>query len=142
MSIICIAKLQGDTKPDIYDKPRAIERMRPCAASLYRHRFAPTLLERAGLEVPDKLPPQPEVYPDLHHAVDWDAAVRACQFVPDQAVEAMVVLGSGREICERAQALAELDVDAIWWRDEGSYAPPEALMSALERDVLPHFGRE
>ncbi|MEM7254396.1 MAG: LLM class flavin-dependent oxidoreductase [Pseudomonadota bacterium] len=121
------------------DKARAIDRMRPCAASLYRHTFAPTLLERAGLAAPASIPPQPRVYPDLHHAVDWDAAIAACRFVPDDAVEALVALGTGRDLLERTEALAELDIDAIWWRDEGSYDRPDALLNALAEFVLPAF---
>ncbi len=123
------------------DKRRAIDEMRPCAASLYRHAFADTLLARSGLAVPDQIPPQPQVYPDLHHAVDWEEAKRACAFVPDDAVEALVALGTGDDLLQRARALETCDVDAIWWRDEASYAPPERLMNALAESVLPRYRR-
>jgi 5,10-methylenetetrahydromethanopterin reductase len=123
------------------DKARAIEQMRPCAAGLYRHRHAATLLQAAGLTAPAALPSYPRLYPDLQHAVDWEAAKRAVAFVPDEAVEALVAVGSGTEVVARAQALMALDIDAIWWRDEASYTRPEALMQALAHEVLPHLRR-
>lgn len=121
------------------DKARASEQMRPCAAGLYRHRHATTLLQAAGLAVPTSFPAHPRPYPDLGHAVDWEEAKRAVTFVPDEAVAALVAIGSGAEIVARAQALIALDIDAIWWRDEASYTRPEALMQALAQEVLPHL---
>jgi 5,10-methylenetetrahydromethanopterin reductase len=116
------------------DKTRAIAHMRPCAAGLYRHQHAATLLQAAGVEVPSALPPYPRLYPDLQHAVDWEVS-----FVPDAAVEALVAVGSGTDVVARAQALMALDIDAIWWRDEASYTRPEALLQALATEVLPHL---
>jgi 5,10-methylenetetrahydromethanopterin reductase len=121
------------------DKARAIEQMRPCAAGLYRHAHASTLLARAGLAAPPDLPTYPRPYPDLQHAVDWKEARRATSFVPDEAVEALVALGPADDVAQRAKALMALDIDAIWWRDEASYERPEALMQALSQDVLPQL---
>ena len=121
------------------NKARAIEHMRPCAAGLFRHTHAAAYLETAGLAVPDEIPSYPRVYPDLGHAVDWDEAKRVTSFVPDAAVDAMIMVGSGAEIADRVQALAALDVDAIWFRDEASYTRPEALLKGLEQEVLPRL---
>jgi 5,10-methylenetetrahydromethanopterin reductase len=121
------------------DKGRAIEQMRPCAAGMYRHAHAATLLQRAGLAPPTNLPAYPRPYPDLQHAVDWEEAKRATAFVPDAAVEALVAVGPADDIVQRAQDLMALDIDAIWWRDEASYERPEALMQALAADVLPRL---
>jgi 5,10-methylenetetrahydromethanopterin reductase len=120
------------------DKPRAIDHMRPSAAGMYRHQHADTLLRSAGLRVPDTLPTYPRPYPDLSHAVDWEEAKRLTTFVPDEAVEALLAVGPAEEIIERVHALAALDIDAIWWRDEGSYTRPTELMEALSQQVLPH----
>ncbi len=124
------------------DKARAIDHMRPCAAGLYRHRHAATLLQRAGLAIPDEPPTYPRPYPDLQHAVDWEEAKRATSFVPDEAVDALLAIGSGDDIVKRARALIALDIDAIWWRDEASYTRPEALLQALAREVLPKLKTE
>jgi 5,10-methylenetetrahydromethanopterin reductase len=121
------------------DKERAIAHMRPCAAGLYRHQHAATLLQAAGVAVPAALPPYPRLYPDLQHAVDWEAAKRVVSFVPDAAVEALLAVGSGADVAARAQALMALDIDAIWWRDEASYTRPEALLQALATEVLPRL---
>jgi 5,10-methylenetetrahydromethanopterin reductase len=121
------------------NKARAIDRMRPCAAGLYRHRHATTLLQAVGLSVPSALPAYPRPYPDLQHAVDWEEAKRAVSFVPDEAVEALVAVGPASAVVEHAQALAALDIDALWWRDEASYTRPDALLQALAQDVLPHI---
>ena len=45
---------------------------------------------------------------------------RATAFVPDAAVDALVAAGSGAHIVARTRALMALDIDAIWWRDEGA----------------------
>lgn len=121
------------------DKARAIEQMRPCAAGMYRHVHASTLLQRAGLAALTNLPAYPRPYPDLQHAVDWEEARRATAFVPDEAVDALVAVGSAEEIVQRTQALMALDIDAIWWRDEASYERPQALLQALADDVLPRL---
>lgn len=121
------------------DKARAIDQMRPCAAGLYRHAHASILLKRAGLAEPSDLPAYPRPYPDLQHAVDWDEARRATSFVPDEAVDALIALGSADDVAQRARALMALDIDAIWWRDEASYERPEVLMRALAQDVLPQL---
>ena len=81
----------------------------------------------------------PRPYPDLGHAVDWEEAKRVSTFVSDAAVEAMLCVGSGAEVAAKAQALAALDIDAIWWRDEASYTRPEALLNGLAKAVLPRL---
>jgi hypothetical protein len=43
------------------------------------------------------------------------------------------------EVADKAQALAALDIDAIWWRDEASYTRPDALLHGLEKAVLPRL---
>jgi 5,10-methylenetetrahydromethanopterin reductase len=122
------------------NKARAIAHMRPCAAGHYRHAHAVTLFQAAGLPIPPAVPGGlPRLYPDLGHAVDWEAAKRAAAFVSDAAVEAMLCVGSGAEVAEKAQALAALDIDAIWWRDEASYTRPDALLQGLEKSVLPRL---
>lgn len=122
------------------NKARAIDHMRPCAAGFYRHPHARTLMQAAGLTAPPELPGAlPRPYPDLGHAVDWQEAKRVSAFVADATVEAMLFVGSGAAIAEKVQALAALDIDAIWWRDEASYTRPEALLQGLEKAVFPRL---
>lgn len=122
------------------DRERAIEQMRPAAAALCRHRHAPLLFERAGLAPP---PPRPtgmkDPYPDLGHAMDWEEAKRVSAHVPDKAVEAMVALGSGEEVARRVKELVALGLDAVWFRHEGTWERPDALLRGLAMDVLPRL---
>ncbi|MDD9926403.1 MAG: LLM class flavin-dependent oxidoreductase [Rhodospirillaceae bacterium] len=121
------------------DRQRAIDTMRPCVGNLCRHRFVGELFDRAGLTpppVPDNIP-QP--YPDLGHAIDWEEAKRATAWIPDDVVAGMNALGSGAEVAERVQALSALDIDAIWWRDHGTWAHPEALRQGLVNAVFPRL---
>jgi hypothetical protein len=71
--------------------------------------------------------------------VDWEEAKRGTLFVPDEAVDALLAVGSADDIVQRAKSLMALDIDAIWWRDEASYERPEALMQALSDDILPRL---
>ncbi len=119
------------------ERERAIELMRPAAAALCRHGHAEILFGHAGLEAPVVPRDFVHPYPDLGHAVDWEEAKRVSAFVPDAAVEAMVALGSGAEVATRARALIDLDIDAIWWRDEQTWDRPDALMRGLSGEVLP-----
>lgn len=121
------------------DRQRAIELMRPCAAGIYRHAHATQLFERAGLAPPEKPPSYVDPYPDLGHAVDWEAAKRVSSFVSDAATETMVMLGSGAEVAERTQALIDLGLDAIWWRDQATWTRPDALRRGLVEEVLPRL---
>ena len=119
------------------DRERAVDHMRPCAAGLCRHRHAGMFFP--GIEIPARPADYVEPYPDLGHAVDWEAAKRATAYVPDAAVEACVALGSPDEVAERVRALAALDIDAIWWRDEATWTRPDTLMERLAAEVLPRF---
>jgi 5,10-methylenetetrahydromethanopterin reductase len=122
------------------DRGRAIDRMRPAAAALCRHRHANLLFERAGLPPPPTRPAGlRDPYPDLGHAMDWEEAKRVSAHVPDAAVEAMVALGSGAEVAERARVLIGLGLDAIWFRHEGTWERPDALLQALAGEVLPRL---
>jgi 5,10-methylenetetrahydromethanopterin reductase len=121
------------------DRERAINQMRPCAAGLCRHRHANVLFGRAGVEVPIIPTDYVDPYPDMGHAVDWEEAKRAASYVPNDAVEVSIALGSGAEVAERVRALQALDIDAIWWRDEATWSRPDALMQGLVDEVFPQL---
>ena len=84
------------------DRERAINQMRPCAAGLCRHRHANVLFGRAGVEVPIIPTDYVDPYPDMGHAVDWEEAKRAASYVPNDAVEVSIALGSGAEVAARS----------------------------------------
>ena len=119
------------------NRQRAIDLMRPCVGNLLRHRLVNELLDRAGLAVPEMPENILQPYPDLGHAVDWEEAKRVTAWIPDEVVVAMNALGSGSEIAERAAALSDCDIDAIWWRDHGTWEYPNALFRGLVDEVFP-----
>jgi hypothetical protein len=51
----------------------------------------------------------------------------------------MMPVGPAADVAAHAQSLIDLGIDAIWWRDEGTWARPDALMEALSIDVLPRL---
>ena len=111
--------------------------MRPAVGSLCRHKFVGELFDRAGLVTPTVPELTVEPYPDLGHAVDWEEAKQVASYIPDNAVDAMIAVGSGAEVVDRVKAIMELDVDAIWWRDEGTWEHPDTLMNAIVEEVMP-----
>jgi len=118
------------------DHGRALDSLRPCVAVMCGAGNAETLFGRAGLEVPVRPVDFEEPYPDLIHAVDWDEAIRLSRFVPDEAVEKMMVAGDADAVVERTRALLDLGLDGFWWRDEFSWTRPDALLADLENGVL------
>jgi 5,10-methylenetetrahydromethanopterin reductase len=121
------------------DKDRAIDLMRPCVGNLCKSRNVEELFNRAGLTVPDIPTGGKPPYPDLGHAVDWEEAKRFSSYVPDEAVEAMIAVGSADEVADHVRSLTALDIDAIWFRDEGTWAHPDALLKGLSEGVLPQL---
>tara|TARA_B100001123_G_scaffold429263_1_gene547494 strand:+ start:203 stop:1186 length:984 start_codon:yes stop_codon:yes gene_type:complete len=119
------------------DRQRAIDLMRPCVGNLCRHRFVNELFDRVGMAVPEMPENIRQPYPDLGHAVDWEEAKRVTAWIPDEVVAAMNALGSGSEVAERVAALSECDIDAIWWRDHGTWEHPDALFHGLVDEVFP-----
>jgi len=121
------------------NRQRAIDLMRPCVGNLCRHRFVDELFDRAGLAVPELPDNIPQPYPDLGHAVDWEEAKRVTAWIPDEVVAAMNALGSGSEVAERVAALIDCDIDAIWWRDHGTWEHPNSLFRGLVDEVFPRL---
>lgn len=119
------------------DKERAIDQMRPCAAGLVRHPHFKSMFAEMGLEIGGPSPDAVWPYPDLGHAVDWEAAKAYSSFVPDAAVEMAVALGSGAEVAARVKSLVDLDIDAVWFRHEGTWDHPDDLLRGVSEEVLP-----
>jgi 5,10-methylenetetrahydromethanopterin reductase len=122
------------------DVPRAARELKPICARIAQNGGAPFLaLAGVHVEVPDRLP---DVYPDLVHAEDWDAAVRACDpYVSDAAATAFArgfcLYGTAAEIVERIATVREAGADAIFLQHVGSYDLPHALLRDVAGQVLP-----
>lgn len=124
------------------DVPRAARELKPICARIAQNGGA-SFLALAGVyvEVPNALS---GVYPDLVHAEDWDAAVRACDpYISDDAVTVFArefcLYGTADEIVERINAVGEAGADAIFLQHVGSYDLPDALLADVAGKVLPRL---
>ncbi|MFE4500494.1 LLM class flavin-dependent oxidoreductase [Rhodococcus sp. NPDC056743] len=122
------------------DVPRFARELKPICARIAQNGGAPFLaLAGVDIDVPQHLP---GVYPDLVHAVDWDAAVRACDpYVSDEAVIAFArefcLYGTAAEIVGKLAAVSEAGGDAVYLQHVGSYDLPDALLADVAEQVLP-----
>lgn len=98
-------------------------------------------LRIAGIEL--EAPPHvPEVYPDMVHAEDWDAAVEhASNWVTDEMAvrfaETFCLFGSVDEILARARRAIDLGATGLYLRHVGNYTLPTELIETFGADVLP-----
>lgn len=98
-------------------------------------------LATAGVEI-DVPRTLPDVYPDLVHAEDWEAAVLACDpYVDDDAVikfaREFCLFGTATEILERLAVAEGLGADAVFLQHVGSYDLPHDLIAGIGREVMP-----
>lgn len=127
------------------DVQRDARILKPICAAIAQH-GGQSALATAGIhvEVPDRVP---EVYPDLVHAEDWDAAVDVCsQWVSDYDAAAFArtfcLFGSPEEIVDRVEYAAKAGATAIFLQHVGSYDLPERLVADVGDRVLPLLVRE
>jgi 5,10-methylenetetrahydromethanopterin reductase len=81
-------------------------------------------------------------HPDLVHAEDWNAAVRACEpYVSDAAVTAFArefcLYGTAAEIVDRLGTVRGAGADAVLLQHVGSYDLPRTLLADVADHVLP-----
>src|SRR5262249_25760166 len=89
----------------------ALRQARPPAVHGGILRWGGYWLEPAGLTLPPLQIPDAvwKIYPDLSHAHDWEAAIAATSFVPDEVVaqlcEALGLIGTAEDCATRTPAL-------------------------------------
>jgi 5,10-methylenetetrahydromethanopterin reductase len=83
------------------------------------------------------------VYPDLSHAHDWDAAIAATSFVPDDAVaqlcEALGLVGTPEYCAERIAAMSKLGVRNLYLMPFQTFTPPDQELCAFRDVVFPRL---
>jgi 5,10-methylenetetrahydromethanopterin reductase len=108
-------------------------------------RYQGEVLERAGirwpkLEVPDAVW---KVYPDLSHANDWEAAIEATSFVPDDVVaevcDALGLAGTPQYCAERIVEMTKLGARNLYLMPFQTFAAPESEIAAFRDVVFPHL---
>ena len=122
------------------DLERDARELKPICAGIAQNGGTELLaLSGVNAEVPSALP---GVYPDLVHAEDWDAAVRACDpYISDRDVvrfaREFCLFGTAAEIADRLVRIGEAGADGVLLQHVGSYDLPDSLLADLADKVLP-----
>jgi len=102
-------------------------------------------LEPAGLrlpkfEIPDAVR---QIYPDLSHAPDWEAAIAATSFVPDDIVaelcDAYGLIGTSARCAERIARMTKLGVRNLYLMPFQTFAPPDQEVRSFRDVVFPRL---
>ncbi len=104
------------------------------------HWLGPAGLRLPQLEVPDAVW---KIYPDLSHAHDWEAAIAATSFVPDEVVaqlcEALGLIGTPADCAGRIAEMTKLGVRNLCLMPMQTFAPPEQDIDAFRDVVFPRL---
>lgn len=94
-------------------------------------------MQEAGIDVqlPDRMP---DIYPDLLHAEDWDAAVSACdEMVSDDDavvfVQEFCLAGTAAEVSAQLAVIARAGATGVILQHVGSYDFPEKLLAGISQ---------
>jgi 5,10-methylenetetrahydromethanopterin reductase len=118
---------------------------RPTAVHWGILRWGGHWLGPAGLRLPDLEIPEAvtQVYPDLSHAHDWEAAIRATAFVPDDVVaqlcDALGLVGTAEHCAARIAEMAALGVRNLYLMPMQTFVGPEPEMRAFRDVVFPRL---
>jgi 5,10-methylenetetrahydromethanopterin reductase len=102
-------------------------------------------LRHAGLEMPRFEIPRAvwDIYPDLAHAADWEAAIAATSFVPDEVVaqlcDALGLVGTPEHCAQRIIEMAEVGATNLYLMPLQTFAPPSAEIAAFHEVVFPRL---
>jgi 5,10-methylenetetrahydromethanopterin reductase len=118
---------------------------RPTAVHWGILRWGGQWLEPAGLRLPELEIPDAvwRIYPDLSHAHDWDAAIAATSFVPDDVVaqlcDALGLIGTPDDCAARIADMAGLGVRNLYLMPLQTFVGPEAEVRAFRDVVFPRL---
>jgi len=99
----------------------------------------------AGVKVPQYEIPEAvhKIYPDLSHAEDWDAAIEATSFVPDEVIaelcDAYGLIGTPDDCAARITEMNKLGVGNIYVMGFQTFAPPEQEIIGFRDVVFPRL---
>jgi 5,10-methylenetetrahydromethanopterin reductase len=102
------------------------------------HWVEPAGLKLPKLEIPDAVW---KIYPDLSHAHDWEAAIAATSFVPDDVVvqlcDAMGLVGTPADCAARIVEMTKLGVQNLYVMPLLTFGLPEPELAAFRDVVFP-----
>jgi 5,10-methylenetetrahydromethanopterin reductase len=126
-------------------RAEALRLARPTAVHWGILRWGGYWLGPAGLRLPPMEIPEAvkQVYPDLSHAHDWEAAIKATAFVPDDIVaqlcEAMGLIGTPADAAARIAEMTKLGVRNLYVMALETFALPTREVAAFRDVVFPRL---
>jgi 5,10-methylenetetrahydromethanopterin reductase len=102
-------------------------------------------LEYTGLRIPHFDVPQAvlDIYPDLSHALDWEQAIAATSFVPDEVIaqlaDALGLVGTPEHCAKRIIDLAGAGVSSLYLMGFQTFVGPEQEMRNFRDEVFPRL---
>jgi len=118
---------------------------RPTAVHWGILRWGGQWLGPAGLKLPEFSIPDAvrRIYPDLSHAHDWDAAIAATSFVPDDVVaqlcDAIGLVGTPEHCAARIAEMSKLGARNLYLMPFQTFVGPEAEVAAFRSGVFPRL---
>jgi len=118
---------------------------RPTAVHWGVLRWGGHWVEPAGLRLPKFEIPEAvsKIYPDLSHAHDWEAAIAATAFVPDDVVaqlcDALGLVGTPADCAARIVEMTKLGVHNLYLMPLLTFGLPEPEIAAFRDVVFPHL---
>src|SRR5881394_1458505 len=104
------------------------------------HWVEPAGLRLPKLDIPDAVW---KIYPDLSHAHDWEAAIAATAFVPDDVVgqlcDAMGLVGTPADCAARIVEMTKLGVRNLYLMPLLTFGLPEPEIAAFRDVVFPRL---
>jgi 5,10-methylenetetrahydromethanopterin reductase len=104
------------------------------------HWLGPAGIALPALEIPEAVH---RIYPDLSHAHDWEAAIAATSFVPDEVVarlcDALGLVGTPSDCAARIAEMAKLGVRNLYLMPFQTFVGPEQEIAAFRDVVFPRL---
>jgi 5,10-methylenetetrahydromethanopterin reductase len=104
------------------------------------HWVEPAGLRLPKLEIPDAVW---KIYPDLSHAPDWEAAIAATSFVPDEVVaqlcDVLGLVGTPDDCAARIVEMTKLGVRNLYLMPLLTFGLPEPEIAAFRDVVFPRL---
>jgi 5,10-methylenetetrahydromethanopterin reductase len=116
---------------------------RPIAVHWGILRWGAHWLKDAGLQLPEFKVPDTvwKIYPDLSHAANWEEAIAATAFVPDEVIgqlcEALGLIGTPEHCAQRIMHMAEIGVTKLYLMSFQTFVGPEQELAAFRDLVFP-----